>query len=190
MLVADALSHYAPLKAPEIPLDITINHVFITHDRKTELQALIQDNPLLCSLAELIVSQMISMMSHMLYTHTMATETPLQLKMTPSFDVKLSSFLQQKGRRSSKQYMKDTWESASAKTEPDTVCIGLESTKTSNASLSQAQPTLALDCPWQLLGADHFNFDRSQCLFVTDYYSKMPIIRRIPTSQCNALKTI
>ena len=34
MLVADALSHYTPLKAPEIPLDITINHVHITPDRK------------------------------------------------------------------------------------------------------------------------------------------------------------
>ena len=36
MLVADALSHYAPLKAPEIPLDITINHVHITPNRETE----------------------------------------------------------------------------------------------------------------------------------------------------------
>ena len=36
MLVADALSHYAPLKAPEIPLDIAINHVHITPDRKIE----------------------------------------------------------------------------------------------------------------------------------------------------------
>ena len=56
MLVADALSHYAPLKAPEIPLDITINHVHITPDRKTEFQALIQDDPLLHSLAETIIA--------------------------------------------------------------------------------------------------------------------------------------
>ena len=41
MLVADALSHYAPLGAPEIPLDITINHMHITPDRKTEFQTLI-----------------------------------------------------------------------------------------------------------------------------------------------------
>ena len=40
MLVADALSHYAPLKAPEIHLDITINHVYITPDRITEFQTL------------------------------------------------------------------------------------------------------------------------------------------------------
>ena len=73
------------------------------------------------------VGQTISMMSHMLYAHTMATKTPSHLKMASSFEVKLSSFLHWKGRRSSKQYMKDTSKSASAKTEPDTVCIGLES---------------------------------------------------------------
>ena len=56
MLVADALSCYALLKAPEIPLDITINHVHITPDWKTEFQALIQDDPLLCSLAEMIIT--------------------------------------------------------------------------------------------------------------------------------------
>ena len=56
MLVADALSCYAPLKAPEIPLDITINHVHITPDRKTEFQTLIQDALLLTSLAEIIIA--------------------------------------------------------------------------------------------------------------------------------------
>ena len=56
MLVADALSHYAPLKAPEKPLDITINHVHITPNRKTEFQTLIQDDPLLHSPAELIIA--------------------------------------------------------------------------------------------------------------------------------------
>ena len=55
MLVADAISCYAPLKAPEKPLDIAINHVHITPDRNAEFQALIQDNLLLCSLAEMII---------------------------------------------------------------------------------------------------------------------------------------
>ena len=56
MLVADTISHYAPLKAPEIPLDITINHVHTTPNRKTEFQAFIQDDPLLCFLAEMIIA--------------------------------------------------------------------------------------------------------------------------------------
>ena len=52
------------------------------------------------------------------------------------------------------------------------------------------QSTLALECPWQLLGSDYFHFDGSEYLVVTDYYSKMPIVRRILASQCNASKTI
>ena len=52
------------------------------------------------------------------------------------------------------------------------------------------QPTPALECPWPLLSTDYSHFDRSQYLVVTDYYSKMSIIRRIPVSQCNASKTI
>ena len=39
------------------------------------------------------------------------------------------------------------------------------------------QPTPALKCPWQLLGTVYFHFDGSEYLAVTDYYSKMPIIR-------------
>ena len=75
----------------------------------------------------------------MLYTHTMATETSSQLEMASSFKVKLSIFLPQKGRRTSKQYMKDALESASVKTEPDTVYTCLESTQTSNVLLNHAQ---------------------------------------------------
>ena len=56
MLVADALSCYGPFKALEIPLGITINHMPITSDRKTEFQALIQDDALLHSLAEMIIT--------------------------------------------------------------------------------------------------------------------------------------
>ena len=56
MLVADVLSCYAPLKAPEIPLDITFNHLHITPDRKTEFQALTQDDPLFHSVSETIIT--------------------------------------------------------------------------------------------------------------------------------------
>ena len=52
------------------------------------------------------------------------------------------------------------------------------------------QPTLAPECPWQLLGTDYFHFDRYEYLVVMDYHSKMPIFRRIPASQCNAPKII
>ena len=52
------------------------------------------------------------------------------------------------------------------------------------------QPTPAPECPWQHLGADYFSFDGFEYLVIVDYYSKMPFVRRIPSSQCNAAKTI
>ena len=33
-------------------------------------------------------------------------------------------------------------------------------------------------------------FDGNEYLILVDYYSKMPIVRKMPTSQCNAAKTI
>ena len=57
-------------------------------------------------------------------------------------------------------------------------------------TMTAAPANLAPECPWQLLGTDYFHFDRSEYLVVTDYYSKMPIRRRIPVSQCNASKII
>ena len=52
------------------------------------------------------------------------------------------------------------------------------------------QPTPAPEHPWHLLGADYFHLDGSEYLVTTDYCSKIPIIRRILVSQCNASKTI
>ena len=144
MLVADALSHYAPLKAPDTPIDITINHVHITPNRTNWVSGtLIQDDLLLHSLPEMIICRLARWYQQCptcSITHTMATETPSQLKMAyVLWGEALIIPPCQKGRRSSKQYTKDTWESASAKTEPDTVCIGQESTQTSNVSLNHAQ---------------------------------------------------
>ena len=33
-------------------------------------------------------------------------------------------------------------------------------------------------------------FDRSEYLVIIDYYSKMPIVQKMPTLQCNSTKTI
>ena len=52
------------------------------------------------------------------------------------------------------------------------------------------QPTPAPERPWQHLGADFMTFDGNEYLILVDYYSKMPIVRKMPTSQCNAAKTI
>ena len=53
-----------------------------------------------------------------------------------------------------------------------------------------ATPTPVPEWPWQHLGADFFTFDGFKYLVIIDYYTKMPFIRKIPPSQCNAAKTI
>ena len=54
----------------------------------------------------------------------------------------------------------------------------------------QLQPTPTPESPWQHIGADFFTFDGFEYLIIIDYYAKMPFIRKIPPSQCNAAKTI
>ena len=44
------------LVGPEVALDIAIHHVHITLEKKLEFQRTIQDDPLLCTLAETIVA--------------------------------------------------------------------------------------------------------------------------------------
>ena len=52
------------------------------------------------------------------------------------------------------------------------------------------KPTPPPEQPWQQLRADFMTYDGSEYLVIVDYYSKMPIVRKIPTSQCNSAKTI
>ena len=52
------------------------------------------------------------------------------------------------------------------------------------------KPTPPPEQPWQQLGADFIMFDGSEYLVIVDYYSKMPIVWKMPKSQCNSAKTI
>ena len=52
------------------------------------------------------------------------------------------------------------------------------------------KPTPPPEWPWQQLGADFMTYDGSEYLVIVDYYSKMPIVWKMPTSQCNSAKTI
>ena len=44
--------------------------------------------------------------------------------------------------------------------------------------------------PWQRAGSDLFKFDGHDYLVITDYYSNLLIIHKIPHGQCNAAKVI
>ena len=44
--------------------------------------------------------------------------------------------------------------------------------------------------PWQRVGTDLFDFDGNDYLVIADYYSNLPIVRKIQKGQCNAAKVI
>ena len=56
MVVADTLSIYSPEDTLEILLDISVNHVYIDAEKKQDYQLAVKDDPLLSSLADMIIS--------------------------------------------------------------------------------------------------------------------------------------
>ena len=207
MLVADALSRYAPIDAPEIPLDITINHVHITPEKKSEFQSTIQDDPLLRSLAETIIAgwpEDIKDVPRALrpyhpHRHILTVEDGLILRgealiIPPMEREKVLQSIHEGHMGISKcQYRARNcvyWPGIN-----QDIRRLIEACPTCQRHRPQEprqplQPTPAPERPWQHLGADFFHFDGSEYLVVMDYYSKMPIVRKIPASQCNAAKTI
>ena len=55
MLIADALSHYAPLTTPAIPLNVSVNHLHITPQKKSDFQDAVHSDPTHRALAEMIL---------------------------------------------------------------------------------------------------------------------------------------
>ena len=159
MLAADALSHYAPLKAPEIPLDITINHVYITPNRKTEFQSHIQDDLLLCSLAKTIIAGWPDDIN----------DVPCALCLTfsyilPSEREKILQAIHEGHIRISKCQNRARhcvyWPGINSG-----IKHLIESCPTCQQEPQQLlHPTLALESQWQLLGADYFHIDGSEYL--------------------------
>ena len=52
----------------------------------------------------------------------------------------------------------------------------------------ERQPTP--DCPWQILASDLLDFDGAQYVVITDMYSKMSFVRKMPTSGATAAAVI
>ena len=203
MLVSDALSHYALLYAPEILLDTTINHVHITPDKKNEFQALIQDDPLLCSLAEVIIAGWpddINDVPHALclyhvHRNTLIVEDGLILQgesliIPLSGREKILQTIHERHMGIIKCQNSVYWPQINS----DIKCL-IESCPICQCHCPQEsqqllQPTPAPEHPMQLLSTDYFHFHGSEYLVVTDDYSKKTIVKRIPASQCNASKAI
>ena len=207
ILVADALSCNAPLKAQVIPLDITISHMHIKPDKKTEFQTLIQDDPLLHFLTEMIIAGWPDNISDVpcalcpchVHRNILTVEDDLILwgkaliiplsereKILQTIHEGHCGISKCQNRARHCVYWPGINSDIKHLVESCPIC----QCHCPQEPQQPLQPTLAPECPWQLLGTDYVHFDRSEYLVVIYYYSKMPIIWRIPASQCNASNTI
>ena len=207
MAIADALSRYSPEDAPEIHLDISINHVYITDEKKQDYQKAIQDDPLLHALADIIVSGWPedikdvpkSLRPYHGQRNMLTVEDGIILRgeaivIPPEERKKVLEQLHQghlgisKCQRRAEQCV--YWPGISSD-----IKRLVESCPTCQKYRSQEprqplKPTPPPERPWQNLGADFMTFDGHEYLVIVDYYSKMPIVRKMPISQCTAQKTI
>ena len=207
MLIADALSCYAPLTAPEIPLNISVNHLHITPQKKIDFHDAVHSDPTLCTLAEMIFSGWPEdihdvPMDLCPYHHACDVLTVEDgiilcgeaLVIPPSERDKVLQSIHEGHQGISKcQYHACQcvyWPGISWDIKHTIEACATCQCHHPQEPWQPLKPTPAPECPWQHLGADFMHFDGNEYLIIIDYYSKMPFVRKIPQSQCNAAKMI
>ena len=207
MLIANALSHYAPLTTPVIPLDISVNHLQITPQKKINFQDAVHSDPTLHALTEMILSGWpedicnvpmdLCPYHHALDVLTVEDGIILHgeaLIIPPSERDKVLQSIHEghQGISKSQYYAHQCiyWPGINQ----DIKCA-VDACATCQCHCPQEpwqllKPTPSPEHPWQHLGADFMHFNGNKYVIITDYYSKMPFIHKIPPSQCNTAKMI
>ena len=188
-------------------LDIALHHVHITPEKKLEFQRTIQDDPLLCTLADTIVAGWPedikdipkALCPYHNHHDIMTVEDGLILKGEALIipPLKREKILQaiHKGHMGITKCQCHARQCVYWPGINEVIRKMVEACPTCQHHHPQEprqplQPTPAPEHPWQHLGADYCSFNGFEYLVIVDYYSKMLFVRRIPPSQCNAAKTI
>ena len=207
MVIVDTLSRYSPEDTPEILLDISVNHVYIDAEKKQDYQLAIKDDPLLSALADTIITGWpddIKDVPKALRPYhgqrdSLTVEDGLILRgeaiiVPPGERKKVLEQIHQGHLGTSKcQYRARQcvyWPSINKDIEHLVEACATCQRHQPQEPRQPLKPTPPPERPWQQLRADFMMFDGSEYLVIVDYYSKMPIVRKMPTSQCNSAKTI
>ena len=207
MVIADTLSRYSPEDTPEILLDISVNHIYINTEKKWDYQLAIKDDPWQSALADTITAgwpndikdvpkalrpyhgQCDSLtVEHGLILHGEAIIVP------PGERKKVLEQIHQGHLGTSKcQYRARQciyWPGINKDIEQLVEACATCQRHWSQEPRQPLKPTPPPERPWQQLRADFMMFDGSEYLVIVNYYSKMPIVQKMPTSQCNSAKMI
>ena len=207
MLVADTLSRYVPMPAPDIALDLAIHHVHITPEKKIAFQQSIKEDPLLRSLAETIIigwPEDIKDLPNALrpyhaYRDILTVEDGLILHgealiIPPLEREKVLKSIHEGHMGISKCQFHARqciyWPGINANIKRMVEACATCQRHCPQEPQQPLQSTPAPEWPWQHLGADYFSFDGFEYLTIVDYYTKMPFVRKMPPSQCSSAKTI
>ena len=207
MALPNTISWFSPHPGPNIPLDITIQHAHLSPDRKEAFQQAFVSNPEMHTLADMIITgwtDNIKAVPHPLHPHwqhqeTLTIEDGLLLHgealiVPPSERERILQQLHQFHQGTTKAQLfahrcvfwpgiNKTIEEAVWQCE---TCIQFQ---TQNAA---APLTLMLtpSHPWQMCAMDIFTLEGVDYLICGNFYSKMILVRHLPSGQSSAVKVI
>ena len=205
MPIADALSHYAPLVIPVIPLNVSVNHVHIMPQKKIDFQDAMHSHLTLCTLVEMIllgwpedicnVPMDLCPYHHACDVLTVEDSIILHGEALIIPPVERNKVLQSihEGHQGISKCQYHAHQCVYWSGINQDIKHAIDACATCQCHCPQEpqqllKPTPAPECPWQCLGANFMHFDGNEYLIIIDYYSKMPFICKIPPSQWNATK--
>ena len=208
MLIADALSRYKPCAGREMKLDVAIHHVVsISDDRKEEYQQEFATNPEMKALTMLILDGWPedikdvprAIRPYWQQRQSLSIEDGLILKgealvIPPEQrnNVLVCLHRSHQGITKTTLLAKDSvfWPGyTKAIEEMVRQCETCLRFQPKNAA-TPLEPTPAPSRPWQMVATDIFTLEGHDYLVLGDFYSKMPLVRKYPSGQTNAGKTV
>ena len=207
MALPDKLSQFSPHPGPDIPLDIAIHHAHLSPERKEAFQQAFMSNPKMCALTDMIItgwSDDIKVVPHPLcpywqHQETLTIEDGLDLCgealiVPPSERERMLQQLHQyhQGITKAQLFMcgcvfwlgiNKAIEEAIQQCE---TCTQFQAQNTAAPLTLMPTPS----CPLQMCAMDIFTLEGVDYLICGNFYSKMILIRCLPSGQSNTVKVV